>query len=118
MASSRIAAKLSSFFNLLTFHDVKFFCFILGLSFYVPGKDFTCLDGSVTVPFSYVNDDYCDCPDGSDEPGSYFMALIILQLNSILCIIHPLYKLFIAVKLTEHNREEMHIPWKLSIRYI
>merc|ERR1712141_261679 len=40
------------------------------LSFYVPGKDFTCLDGSVTLPFSYVNDDYCDCPDGSDEPGT------------------------------------------------
>jgi len=40
------------------------------LSFYVPGKDFTCLDGSVTISFGYVNDDYCDCPDGSDEPGT------------------------------------------------
>lgn len=40
------------------------------LSFYDPLKDFTCIDGSHTVPFSYVNDDYCDCPDGTDEPGT------------------------------------------------
>lgn len=31
---------------------------------------FQCLDGSGTLPLSAVNDNYCDCPDGSDEPGT------------------------------------------------
>ncbi|PZC75256.1 hypothetical protein B5X24_HaOG206518 [Helicoverpa armigera] len=37
---------------------------------YSPTKDFTCFDGTITIPFNYVNDDYCDCFDGSDEPGT------------------------------------------------
>ncbi len=43
------------------------------LSQYKPkGSTWTCLDGSKTIPWSAVNDDFCDCIDGSDEPGISF----------------------------------------------
>lgn len=38
--------------------------------FYSDSEKFTCLDGSLTIPKSKVNDDYCDCKDGTDEPGT------------------------------------------------
>ncbi|XP_076462402.1 glucosidase 2 subunit beta-like [Babylonia areolata] len=37
---------------------------------YQSGKDFTCLDSGETIPWQFVNDDYCDCKDGTDEPGT------------------------------------------------
>lgn len=49
--------------------------FLLGLPFYDSSKDFTCFDGSLTVPFNSVNDDYCDCADGSDEPGMVAISI-------------------------------------------
>ena len=44
--------------------------FISEMSFYA-GEKFTCLDGSATISMEWVKDDYCDCRDGSDEPGMW-----------------------------------------------
>eukprot|EP00730_Choanoeca_flexa_P012721 TRINITY_DN4556_c0_g1_i2.p1 TRINITY_DN4556_c0_g1~~TRINITY_DN4556_c0_g1_i2.p1 ORF type:complete len:471 (+),score=148.40 TRINITY_DN4556_c0_g1_i2:28-1440(+) len=34
------------------------------------GSHFTCENNGKNLPISAVNDDYCDCSDGSDEPGT------------------------------------------------
>ncbi|KAH9872128.1 hypothetical protein J1614_006390 [Plenodomus biglobosus] len=39
--------------------------------YYKDPATFTCISNpSVQIPVARVNDDYCDCPDGSDEPGT------------------------------------------------
>ncbi|KAK8959997.1 hypothetical protein KSP40_PGU000140 [Platanthera guangdongensis] len=37
---------------------------------YYSGAIIACSDGSKTFPHNHLNDGYCDCPDGTDEPGT------------------------------------------------
>lgn len=51
--------------------------------FYKDLTTFTCISHpAIQVPFAAVNDDFCDCPDGSDEPGT--AACSYLSRNSAL----------------------------------
>lgn len=39
--------------------------------FYVPKHgNFTCIKSGETIDFIKVNDNYCDCDDSTDEPGT------------------------------------------------
>lgn len=42
-------------------HSISYVSFYLVHPKYVPSKPFLCLDGLLTIPFEFVNDDYCDC---------------------------------------------------------
>lgn len=50
------------------------FYFVTDKRFYRERKSFLCIDGSRMIPFEQVNDDYCDCEDGSDEPGKRLIS--------------------------------------------
>ena len=58
------------------------------------GDKFACLDGSKIIPFKRVNDDYCDCPDGSDEPGDPDLVLMILREESLVPMLRMITKHF------------------------
>lgn len=50
--------------------------------YYKSSEVIKCKDGSKKFSRAQLNDDFCDCPDGTDEPGphSFFLNLFILFL--------------------------------------
>lgn len=53
--------------------------------FYRERKSFLCIDGSKIIPFEQVNDDYCDCEDGSDEPGETLTSVCFDKCLQAVC---------------------------------
>ena len=51
-----------------------------------PSSTIKCKDGSFKFSTSQLNDDFCDCPDASDEPGLSLLAFLLLHM--FYCIIH------------------------------
>ena len=48
-------------------------------TYYYPASvsgTFTCITSGESIPFSKVNDEYCDCGDGSDEPGTSACSMV------------------------------------------
>lgn len=54
---------------------------------FTSGQDFTCGSSGKSIPPSRLNDNYCDCPDGSDEPGA-FDACSADPLRAVLAAMH------------------------------
>lgn len=44
-------------------------------SMYNPSSDFKCFDASNVIPFSQVNDDYCDCEVRMKDGSSSFILI-------------------------------------------
>jgi len=55
-------------------------------SLYHPSDTATwkCLDGSKEIAWARVNDDFCDCADGSDEPGALPLG-VTLEVERLRC---------------------------------
>jgi protein kinase C substrate 80K-H len=47
---------------------------------------FICKASQKIIPSNLVNDDYCDCSDGSDEPGTGNILTVSLQRNNLLWV--------------------------------
>lgn len=48
-------------------------------------SEWKCLNTSQVIPYSAINDDYCDCDDGSDEPGTSACSGLAHSTTSFWC---------------------------------
>lgn len=59
--------------NVVSFKNLS--SFLPEASFYQGSTEFRCFSDGKSIPLEHVNDDYCDCADGSDEPGKLKLIL-------------------------------------------
>lgn len=62
-----------------------------------------CKDGSKKFTKAQLNDDFCDCPDGSDEPG--------------LCVFSLLFSSFFLLDCVLQNYAFMVHFWEVEVRF-
>ena len=64
------------FFDLIGYWWYEVFFVNTDEKYYKTSSDWIkCKDGSKKFSKTQLNDDFCDCPDGTDEPGFYFFPL-------------------------------------------
>ncbi len=69
-----------------------------------PSQNFACMDKSKTISRSAINDDYCDCSDGSDEPGTCALDAFAYKWNDHLTKPHCLRSCLLEWTVLLHER--------------
>ena len=61
-----------------------------------------CKDGSKSFPRNRLNDGFCDCPDGTDEPGQFPLINIYLLITKRIYMMNELVNLLLDVWMMEN----------------
>lgn len=77
-------------FNSLIYFYFPLFCGFFGCpdeNYYkISSETIKCKDGSKKFTKAQLNDDFCDCPDGTDEPGWFLESVLLVFI--VLALFH------------------------------